>query len=58
MPKSEPTVKLVVNITKELKENLVENAKRVFGNRRGAVSLYTEMILRKALQGGGENADS
>jgi len=43
------TVKLTLTLTNELKEALVKKAKEMFGDRKGSLSIYTEMILRNNL---------
>ena len=56
MPRTSPknveqpsTEKITLTLTTELKEALVKKAREMFGNRKGSISVYTEMILRTNL---------
>ena len=40
---------MTLTITKELKEAVVKKAREMFGDRKGAISTYVEMILRNNL---------
>lgn len=43
------TLKIVLSLTPELKEALIQKATEIFGNRKGSVSAYVEMVLRREL---------
>jgi len=43
------TEKITLTFTKELKQALVIKAKEMFGDRKGAISTYVEMVLRNNL---------
>jgi len=43
------TEKITLTLTTELKEALLKKAREMFGNRKGSISVYTEMILRTNL---------
>jgi len=43
------TEKITLTFTKELKQALVKKAKEIFGDRKGSLSTYVEMILRQEL---------
>jgi hypothetical protein len=43
------TEKMTLTFTTELKEALVKKAKEMFGERKGSVSTYVEMVLRMNL---------
>jgi len=48
--RTEPsTVKLILSLTPELKEALIRKAKQTFGDRKGAISTWVEMVLRREL---------
>jgi hypothetical protein len=51
------TTKLTLTLTNELKEALIKKAKQMFGDRRGAISTYTEMVLRRELNMGIEGVE-
>lgn len=40
------TIKFLLGITPELKEKVKKEAHKMFGNRKGAESIYVEMVLR------------
>jgi hypothetical protein len=40
---------MTLTFTKELKEAVVKKAREMFGDRKGAISTYVEMILRNNL---------
>lgn len=42
----EPTVNQMVTLTKECRDKAVKKAHSMFGNRRGAISIYFEFVLR------------
>jgi len=44
------TTKLTLTLTNELKAALIKKARQMFGDRRGAISTYVEMVLRNDLQ--------
>jgi hypothetical protein len=56
MPRPQPkqpqpaTTKLVLTLTNELKNALIEKAKQTFGDRKGSISAYVEMVLRNHLE--------
>jgi len=39
----------MLTFTKELKQAVVKKAKEMFGDRKGAISTYVEMVLRNNL---------
>jgi len=41
------TVRLLISLTPEVKERLIMEARKVYGNRRGAISFYLENLLRR-----------
>jgi len=43
------TVKLTLTLTNELKDALIKKARQLFGERKGAISTYVEMVLRNEL---------
>jgi len=43
------TQKIYLTFTPELKEAVVKKAKETFGDRKGAISTYIEMVLRTYL---------
>lgn len=43
---SNKTVKFLLGLTPELKKKVKSEAHRMFGNRKGAESIYVEMVLR------------
>jgi len=43
------TEKITLTFTKQLKEAVVKKAKEMFGDRKGSLSTYVEMILRNNL---------
>lgn len=47
--RAQPTEKLNLSLTRELKNALQTGARDLFGDRKGAVSIYAEMLLRKEL---------
>lgn len=43
------TEKMTLTFTKELKGAVVKKAREMFGDRKGAISTYVEMVLRTNL---------
>jgi hypothetical protein len=43
------TEKILLTLTTELKQALVKKAREMFGERKGSVSIYVEMVLRNNL---------
>jgi len=43
------TEKVTLTFTKELKEALIKKAREMFGDRKGSMSTYVEMVLRTNL---------
>jgi hypothetical protein len=43
LPKTE---KFLLGLTSELKQKVKQEAHKMFGNRKGAESIYVEMVLR------------
>jgi len=46
---SSKVTKLTLTVTEELKDEIIKRAKGNFGDRRGVISWFVEMELRKAL---------
>ena len=57
MPRTSPknvqqasvTEKMTLTFTRQLKEAVVKKAREMFGERKGAISTYVEMVLRNEL---------
>jgi len=47
--KSERTEKFLLCLTSDLKKRIKQEAHRLFGKRKGAESLYVEMVMRNHL---------
>lgn len=46
---SSKVTKLTLTVTEELKDEIIKRAKENFGDRRGVISWFVEMELRKTL---------
>lgn len=44
------TEKFLLCLTREVKERVKKEAHKMFGNRKGAESIYVEMVLRSHLK--------
>ena len=51
------TSRMMVTLTTDLIKTLKKNAKEMFGDRKGALSLYVEMLLRNSLNMGVKGVD-
>jgi len=45
-PQASKTEKFLLCFTSELKKRVKQEAHKMFGNRKGAESIYVEMVLR------------